>query len=76
MSEVWIVIDTLNENVPNKEFSTSMEAKNFCQCTNDVKYHKIGNDIVVEYYFVVIAVIRKIGETQIPDPPICFACGK
>lgn len=54
------VIDIVN-NI-TKRFKTLQEAKSsVVNClSNDAKYHEIGNDIVIEYYFVTIAIIREI----------------
>lgn len=59
------------------ECSTLKQARSIItgSLTQDCKEHKIGNELVFEYYFHILAIVRPIEEAEIPDP-VCPTCGQ
>jgi hypothetical protein len=59
------------------ECSTMKQARSIItgSLNQDCKEHKIGNEVVFEYYFTILAIVKDMGDQGIPDTT-CPTCGK
>lgn len=60
------------------ECSTMKQARSIItgSLAQDCKEHKIGNEIVFEYYFTILAIVQNVDDRGIPEPAPCPTCGR